>query len=200
MQVIDYNVLIMSFSEYISSQNYITERSDNTFVIDDLIECIWDLSKDPSSVVFTAGNGGSASTAEHFSADLGQMENRTGHGVRSVCLNSQMALNSALANDLNYENAITTQLSSFKNSNYILVTFSASGNSKNILNAIKFSLERNKKVYGFVGFDGGEIANIKKVKSVYFPDVNKNYGIVENLHLTVSHYIVDRLIEKFTEI
>ena len=191
---------MMSFSEYIASQNYIVEKSNNTFVIDNLIECIWDLSKDPSSVVFTAGNGGSASTAEHFSADLGQMENRTGHEVRSVCLNSQMALNSALANDLNYENAITTQLSSFKNFNYILVIFSASGNSKNILNAIKFSLERNKKVYCFVGFDGGEIANIEKANLVHFPDVNKNYGLVENLHLTASHYIVDRLIEKFTEI
>ena len=191
---------MMSFSEYIASQNYIVEKSNNTFVIDNLIECIWDLSKDPSSVVFTAGNGGSASTAEHFSADLGQMENRTGHEVRSVCLNSQMALNSALANDLNYENAITTQLSSFKNFNYILVIFSASGNSKNILNAIKFSLERNKKVYCFVGFDGGEIANIEKANLVHFPDVNKNYGLVENLHLTAAHYIVDRLIEKFTEI
>ena len=199
-QVTDYNVLMVSFSEYVSSQNHIVESSDNTFVMDSLIECIWDLSKDPSSIVFTAGNGGSASTAEHFSADLGQMEKRTGHEVRSVCLNSQMALNSALANDLNYENAITTQLSSFKNFNYILVIFSASGNSKNMLNAIKFSLEKNKKVYCFVGFNGGEIVDIKKANSVYFPDVNKNYGLVENLHLMASHYIVDRLVEKFKEI
>lgn len=191
---------MLSFSEYISSQNYIIERNDNTFIIEDLIECIWNLSRDPSSVVFTAGNGGSASTAEHFSADLGQMENRTGHEIRSICLNSQMALNSALANDLNYENAITTQLSSFKNFNYILVVFSASGNSKNVLNAVNFSLKRNKKVYCFVGFDGGEIASIKEAKALYFPDENKNYGIVENLHLTVSHYIVDRLVEKFKEI
>ena len=125
------------------------------------------------------------------------MEKRTGHAIRSFCLNSQIALSSAFANDYDYSSVLTRQLSSFKNSNFILVAFSASGSSRNILEAIKFSLEVKKEVHSFIGFDGGKIIDIKQVNVIYFPDERKDYGIIENLHLTASHYVVDKLVEKF---
>ena len=150
-----------------------------------------------NSIIFTIGNGGSASTAEHFSADLGQMEKRTGYSIRSFCLNTQIALSSAFANDYDYTSVLAKQLSSFANSNFILIAFSASGRSKNILEAIKFSLEAKKEVHCLIGFDGGEIINIKNANVIHFPDSKQEYGIVENLHLTATHYIVDRLVEKF---
>jgi D-sedoheptulose 7-phosphate isomerase len=188
---------MISFSEYISSQNAIASAINDTTSLENLVDSIWNLAKDSNSIVFTIGNGGSASTAEHFSADLGQMGIRTGQAIRSFCLNSQLALSSAFANDFDYSSVITRQLSSFKNSNFILIAFSASGSSKNILEAIKFSLEAKKEVHCFIGFDGGEILNDKKANIIYFPDIRKDYGIVENLHLTASHYIIDRLVEKF---
>jgi phosphoheptose isomerase len=109
-------------------------------------------------------------------------------------------LSSAFANDYDYASVLAKQLSSFVNSKFILVAFSASGRSKNILEAINFSLEANKEVHCFIGFNGGEIINIKNTNVVYFPDPKQDYGMVENLHLTASHYIVDRLIEKFNGI
>ena len=186
-----------SFSEYISSQNAIAGAMTSTNSLENLVNSIWNLAKDSNSIIFTIGNGGSASTAEHFSADLGQMGIRTGKAIRSFCLNSQIALSSAFANDYDYSDVIVKQLSSFKYSNFILIAFSASGNSKNILDAIKFSLEEKKEVHCFIGFDGGEVLNIKKANIIYFPDTRKDYGIVENLHLTASHFVIDRLIEKF---
>ena len=191
---------MLNLLEYLSFHSDIVEENHNTNSIDDLIESIWNLSKDQNSIVFTAGNGGSASTAEHFSADLGQMEKRTGHTIRSVCLNSQIALSSAFANDINFESAITYQLSSYKNCNYIFVAFSASGNSENILKAVEFSLSLGKEVFCFVGFDGGKVIKINKVKSIHFSDKKNDYGIAENLHLVASHYIIDRLVEKFKKI
>ena len=188
---------MQNFSEYILSQNSIADKIQSDHSLDILINSIWNLAKDPNSIVFTIGNGGSASTAEHFSADLGQMEKRTGYSIRSFCLNTQIALSSAFANDYDYASVLAKQLSSFANSKFILVAFSASGRSKNILEAIKFSLESNKEVHCFIGFDGGEIINIKNANVIYFPDPKQDYGMVENLHLTASHYIVDRLVEKF---
>ena len=188
---------MQSFSEYILSQNLIADKIQSDLSLDILINSIWNLAKDSNSIIFTIGNGGSASTAEHFSADLGQMEKRTGYSIRSFCLNTQIALSSAFANDYDYTSVLAKQLSSFANSNYILVAFSASGSSKNILEAIKFSLEAKKEVHCFIGFSGGEILNIKNANLIYFPDPKQDYGIVENLHLTASHYIVDRLVEKF---
>jgi D-sedoheptulose 7-phosphate isomerase len=192
-----YDIPMQNFSQYISSQNSIANKIQNSLNLDILINSIWELARDSNSIVFTIGNGGSASTAEHFSADLGQMEKRTGQAVRSFCLNSQIALSSAFANDYEYSSVIARQLSAFKNSNYILVTFSASGRSKNILEAIKFSLEAKKEVHCFIGFNGGEIISIKNANVIHFPDPKQDYGIAENLHLTASHYIVDRLVEKF---
>ena len=188
---------MLSFSEYISSQNLIAGALRDKDSLDKLVESIFDSASNPNSIVFTIGNGGSASTAEHFSADLAQMEKRTGYSVRSFCLNSQIALSSAFANDYEYSSVLTTQLSPFKDNNYILVAFSASGNSKNVLNAVNFALTAGKEVHCFVGFTGGEILNIEKVNVIYFPDSEKNYGIAENLHLTATHYVVDRLIKKF---
>jgi len=189
---------VQTFSDYLKSQNDVISSIDNSTILEDLIISIWDLAKDPNSLIFTIGNGGSASTAEHFSADLAQMEIRTGQSIRSFCLNSQIALSSALANDYDYSGVIEKQLSPFKNSTYILVAFSASGNSSNILNAIQFSLEANKQVYCFIGFDGGKLMQIKKAIPIFFSDSNRNYGIAENIHLTATHYVIDRLIEKFS--
>ena len=179
---------MLSFSEYISSQNVVASSINSAEIIDNLVESIWNLSADSNSFVFTIGNGGSASTAEHFSADL------------SFCLNSQISLSSALANDYDYSIVLEKQLSLFKNSNYVLVAFSASGNSSNILKAIKFSLNLKKEVYCFAGFNGGQVLNITEAKTILFPDKNKNYGVAENLHLTATHYVIDKLIEKFNGI
>ena len=189
---------MQNFSEYILSQNSIADKIQSDLSLDILINSIWNLAKDSNSIIFTIGNGGSASTAEHFSADLGQMEKRTGYSIRSFCLNTQIALSSAFANDHDYSTTLADQLASFKCSSYILVAFSASGNSKNIVNAVNFSLGAGKEVHCFVGFSGGEILTFEKVNVIYFPDSEKNYGKVENLHLSTTHYVVDRLIEKFT--
>ena len=63
---------MQSFSEYISSQNAIANKIQSDHTLNNLIDSIYNLAKDSNSIVFTIGNGGSASTAEHFSADLSQ--------------------------------------------------------------------------------------------------------------------------------
>ena len=183
-----------NFSEYLSKQNIVATAFDNDKEINDLINSILNLAADQNSLVFTIGNGGSASTAEHFSADLTQSQVRTGLPIRSFCLNSQVAASSAFANDFEYSKVLEKQLSQFKNSNYILVAFTASGNSENILNAVTMAVKDNKEVYCFVGFDGGKVREISGTKLLNFPDPNSNYGIAENLHLTAAHYVVESLI------
>jgi D-sedoheptulose 7-phosphate isomerase len=188
---------VSTLQEYLKFHCDILESLKNERSIEELIECISDLSRDNNSIIFTAGNGGSASTAEHFSADLSQMEKRTGIRVRSICLNSQVSLSSAFSNDISYENALVNQLSSYNNCNFLFVGFSASGNSENIVRAMEYSLRLGKEVYCFVGFNGGKMVKLDKVKAVLFSDANRDYGIAENLHLITAHFIIDRLVEKF---
>jgi D-sedoheptulose 7-phosphate isomerase len=187
------------FSEYLLAQNNIANNLQSKQSLERLIQSLWKLVKDPSSIIFTIGNGGSASTAEHFSADLSQMEKRTGHSIRSFCLNSQIAISSAFANDFDYSSVIKKQLSAFREVNFALVAFSVSGNSQNILEAVNFTLELSKDVHCFTGFDGGKFKSFKKANIIHFPDKNLDYGMAENLHLTTCHFVIDSLIEKLRE-
>lgn len=148
------------------------------------------------SIIFTAGNGGSASTADHFTADLGQTKKRTGYPIRSICLNSHVGLNSALSNDLSYEDALMEQLKNFPSNENMLVVFSASGNSKNIIRLLEFASSCGIPSWAFLGFDGGHIFNMKGIKSILFPDKTQNFGLVENIHLMACHFLIDFITER----
>jgi D-sedoheptulose 7-phosphate isomerase len=90
--------------------------------------------------VLTAGNGGSATTADHFAADLFLMNKRTGKVCKALCLNSHLGLNTALNNDLSFELALAHQVESYLDDDPLIITFSASGNSPNLLNLLKYQL------------------------------------------------------------
>ena len=171
----------------------VLEKSDVEMALGELVTEIVQLSANPNSVIFTAGNGGSAATADHFSADLALTNKRVGTRVRSVCLNSHLALNSALANDIGYEYALAEQLENFNSQNNSLVVFSASGNSKNLLRLLDVADTSGVSSWAFLGFDGGQISHLKTTRSITFPDELKNYGVAENLHLMAAHYVVDQV-------
>lgn len=80
--------------------------------------------------VFVCGNGGSAATAEHFTNDL------FSKGIKAFCLNSNTSIMTMIANDFGYEYIFSKQLELYANDDDLLVAFSVSGESPNILNAI----------------------------------------------------------------
>jgi len=170
-------------------------KSDVEAPLDKLVSEIVKIATKQNSVIFTAGNGGSATTADHFAADLALTKKRVGTRVRSVCLNSHLALNSALANDLGYENSLAEQLENFTSDENILVIFSASGNSQNLLKLLAAATTLGVKSWAFLGFDGGKISKLEAVNTLTFPDELKNYGIAENLHLMAAHYVVEQVNE-----
>ena len=192
-----YDTSMLDFKEYFELHSTILRNFQGEQNILNLVNDIENLAQYPDSLIFTVGNGGSASTAEHFSADLSLMEQRTGTQVRSICLNSSVALNSALSNDISYETALVNQINLYNKFDYLLVTFSASGNSLNILQTIELALANKKKVYSFVGFDAGAMKDIKLLNLIHYYDPLKNYGIAENLQLSATHYVIELLVKRF---
>src|ERR671927_1692256 len=92
--------------------------------------------------VFTLGNGGSAATASHMAADLAK--NTIGPNMRRfrvLSLNDNTPMLTALANDLGYENVFSEQLKNLVRAGDLLIAISASGNSPNVLNAIRCARE-----------------------------------------------------------
>lgn len=126
--------------------------------------------------VFVCGNGGSAATAEHFSNDL------FSRGIRAMCLNSNMSIMTMIANDFGYEWTFRKQLDLYANKEDLVIVFSGSGNSKNILKALK----GDYKTYAILGMGGGE-AKYEKGKGILVDSYN--YEEIEDEHLSIVHQI-----------
>jgi len=138
--------------------------------------------------VFTLGNGGSSSTASHIAADLAK--NTIGPNMRRFrisSLNENAAIVTALANDLGYEYVFVEQLVNLIRAGDVLVVVSASGNSPNVLHAMRYAQAQSAEVVGLLGFDGGEAAKLADVALVVPSD---DYGVVEDVHLVINHILV----------
>jgi D-sedoheptulose 7-phosphate isomerase len=144
--------------------------------------------------VFVFGNGGSASTATHMACDLSKNTAMAGTPrLRTLALNDNMALFSALGNDMGYENVFAEQLLTLVNPGDVVIAISASGNSPNVLKAIAVAGERGATTVGLSGYAGGKLA-----KMVDYAIVAENDCIeqVEDIHLILEHMMTSALRER----
>ena len=127
-----------------------------------------DLTKiwESNNQLFICGNGGSAANAIHIANDLhyglAQSVKSKMYGMKSDALPANTAIITCLANDTGYENIFSNQLRVKACKNDLLVVLSGSGNSENIVNALKVSNEIGLNNYAVLGFDGGECKKIAK--------------------------------------
>lgn len=138
--------------------------------------------------IFVFGNGGSASTASHFAADLGKNTVRS-HMPRFqvTCLNDNMAIFSAYANDEGYECVFAEPLISLSDPGDIVFAISASGNSPNVLRAVEAANARGLVTIGFAGMTGGALEKLAHY-SIVVP--SQSYEHIEDVHLMLCHALV----------
>jgi len=137
--------------------------------------------------IFSCGNGGSASTAEHLSCDFSKGScTDTNLNIKVFSLNSNVSLMTAIANDISYDDIFSYQLARFGKPNDILLLFSVSGSSKNILKCAKEAKRKKIKIISFTGFNGGKIKKLSKYNANF---ATNNFGIVEDCHLSIMHFI-----------
>jgi D-sedoheptulose 7-phosphate isomerase len=160
--------------------------------------------------ILVCGNGGSASDSEHIVGELmkGFLNKRTLSDERlssemrenlqgslpAISLNSQTSLMTAFNNDLDPEYVFAQQVYGYGNKNDLLIGISTSGNSANVVNAIKVAKSIGVKSILLTGKDGGLLKNLATV-SICVPAV-KTYRIQE-YHLPVYHYLCAKVEEEF---
>jgi D-sedoheptulose 7-phosphate isomerase len=144
--------------------------------------------------VFIMGNGGSASTASHFVCDLSKNTRKEGWPrYKVIGLSDNMAVFSAYANDEGYENVFCEQLANLLLPDDIVIAISASGNSKNVVNAIQYAKSQSAFTIGFTGFDGGVMGKLVDINL----HINSNIiEHVEDLHMVLEHMIIKSLKER----
>jgi D-sedoheptulose 7-phosphate isomerase len=156
--------------------------------------------------VFVAGNGGSASSATHFTCDLAKFTAVDGKKrFRTVCLNDNIPLVSALTNDLGWDNVYVEQLKNLMNKGDVLIVLSVHGGSgsdqagiwsQNLLKAAKYVQSNGGKVLGLAGFDGGALKQVADACIVV--PVNSTPQ-VEGFHVVLSHLLCAGLRQSITE-
>ena len=140
-----------------------------------------------NNIIYSCGNGGSSSLADHLTCDfIKQTNNKTNFKLKSISLASNFSLISAISNDISFDEIFSFQIEKLCEKNDVLILFSVSGNSKNLINAIKIANKKKMKTISFTGFDGGKLSKIADY-NINFPMAN--YGIVEDCHVTMMHYI-----------
>lgn len=140
-----------------------------------------------SRVVYAVGNGASASMASHFAADLAK------NAQLHTQLFSDLSLITAISNDMGYEKVFSEPLKKRAVEGDLLVAISSSGNSPNIIEAIKTAVELKMTV---ITLSSMNINNsIRKLGdfNLYIPA--KTYGDTESCHAVILHYFIDLIVE-----
>lgn len=143
--------------------------------------------KNRGSNIFFIGNGGSASTASHFANDL-SVGCKTNPAFRAISLCDNLSIITAIANDFGYDQIFLRQLQGLAREGDVLVAISASGNSKNLINAIEYANENGLKTVSLISFLGGEMKKISQ-NYVHVPTMPGEYGPAEDCHLVIDHLV-----------
>src|SRR5580658_6237780 len=147
--------------------------------------------------VFVIGNGGSGSNASHFCEDLGKctlrredFENDRKKRLRILSLTDNTPYILAWANDEGFDRIFVEQLKNLASAGDLLIAISGSGNSPNILRAVDWANRNGLCTFGCTGFSGGKLRTLAQ-HNLHVP--LDDMGIVESIHLTAFHWVVDDL-------
>lgn len=142
--------------------------------------------------VFILGNGGSASTASHMACDLGKgtiqrISDYRERRLRVISLADNVALMTAFANDLSYDDVFVQQLRNLVEAGDLVIALSGSGNSPNVVKAVKYAKSCGARIIGFLGFkNGGKVAKLVDCSIIVDSD---HYGPIEDIQLILNHLI-----------
>jgi D-sedoheptulose 7-phosphate isomerase len=178
------------FSDYLTQQKaaYDSIPLEQVAVVAQLMKDCWQQDRQ----LFVFGNGGSATNASHFITDLGKGASdrvqRDGLGKRFRCLslNDNVGWLTALGNDYSYDDVFVGQLQNYANPGDLVFTMSVSGNSPNLVKAIRWANENGLQTVALVGGKRGQLAEL--AQHVLVID-SEHYGRVEDAHMTVCHML-----------
>ena len=143
--------------------------------------------RDNGKQIFVCGNGGSASTASHFTCDMMKCASEGKEKkFRVIALADAIPTVLAYANDVSYDSVFIEQLKNFAGPGDIVISISGSGNSMNVVNAVEYANSIGCRTIGLTGRDGGLIGQ-KAQLNIHVPE--PHMGRIEDVHMMVCHMI-----------
>jgi D-sedoheptulose 7-phosphate isomerase len=181
------NIIVSFLKEQETCLKKISEQPE---IIEKIVEILIQ-SRDNGKKIFTMGNGGSASTASHFVADLLKtVITKDDKRFSAFSLVDNIPVISAWSNDSSYDDIFEEQLKNFLSKGDVLITFSGSGKSKNVVKAMKYGKKNGAVCIGITGMSGGDLP---KISDICFIVPSNDMLEIESTHVTLFHCIISTI-------
>ncbi len=151
-----------------------------------LVQCLLGEGK-----ILACGNGGSAADAQHFSAELLNRFECERPSLPAIALTTDASTLTSIGNDYSFDQIFSKQILALGQANDTLLAISTSGNSTNIMEALKAAHERNMRIIALTGRDGGKITHLLKDPDVELRVPVQSTARIQEVHILIIHCLCD---------
>ncbi len=141
--------------------------------------------------ILTCGNGGSCSEAMHLSSELLNRFDRDRPGLPAIALPTDVATVTSIANDYHYDDVFAKPIRALGHAQDLLVMYSTSGNSPNLLKALKAAHDRDMRIIALTGRDGGTVAALLGDGDLELRIPSTSTARIQEAHLLLTHCFCD---------
>ncbi|MRX27439.1 phosphoheptose isomerase [Kangiella sp. HZ709] len=141
--------------------------------------------------ILTCGNGGSAGDAQHFSSEMLNRFERERPSLPAIALTTDTGTLTSISNDYSFNDIFSKQIRALGQAGDILLVFSTSGNSRNVINAMEAAVSKDMLIVGLTGKDGGEMAGLFGANDVEVRVPSNSTARIQEVHLVVIHALCD---------
>jgi D-sedoheptulose 7-phosphate isomerase len=186
------DIIENEFNKHIKVANSIHYLTDAIAISAQLwIDCLKDGGK-----ILLFGNGGSAADAQHIAAELVGRYKVERKSLPAIALTTDTSALTAIGNDYGYTHVFDRQVAALANKGDVVIGISTSGNSINVINALKLALKLNCKTIGFTGQDGGEM---KDICDITLDVPSEDTPRIQEMHILIGHTICHLIDQEFKD-
>jgi phosphoheptose isomerase len=153
-----------------------------------IVQCLLNNNK-----LLCCGNGGSAGDALHLTSEMINRFEAERPSLPAIALTADINTLTAIANDYSYEEIFSKQIKALGHAGDILIAFSTSGHSKNVIEAIKTAHQRDIHVIALTGKDGGEINKLLTHDDIEIRVPSNRTARIQESHLVIIHALCDMI-------
>jgi len=151
-----------------------------------IVDCLLNEGK-----ILSCGNGGSAADAQHFAAELVGRFEAERQELAAIALTTDTSILTAIANDYHYDVVFAKQVRALGRAGDVLLAISTSGNSANVIEAIKAAHDADMKIVALTGKGGGKIGKMLKDEDIHLCVPTERTARIQEVHLLAIHCLCD---------
>ena len=141
--------------------------------------------------ILACGNGGSAGDAQHFSSEMLNRYERERPALPAIALTTDTLTITSIANDYHFDEIYAKQIRALGQAGDILLVYTTSGNSSNIISAVKAAHDKDINIIAITGKDGGKLATVLNEYDLEIRVPSESTARIQEVHLLITHCLCD---------